>query len=235
MKIAGLQKFTLLDYPNKTACIIFTQGCNLKCPFCHNSTLIGADVQSEISEEYVFDFLKSRVGKLDGVVITGGEPLLQPDLIQFILKIKELGFLVKLDTNGFLADKLQEVCKYAKPDYVAMDVKNSLDKYQITCDCPNLNTFNIIKSIQYLINYSYVDYEFRTTVVKNFHTENDMIRIAKMIRECKRYYLQQFVKSENVLDDRCEALSDEDMKRYLTIVRNYIPNAELRGVNIDGT
>jgi pyruvate formate lyase activating enzyme len=230
LKIAGFQKFTLLDYPEKTACIIFTRSCNMKCPFCHNSSLVLSDKLDTKDENDIFDFLKTRIGLLDGVCITGGEPTLQSDLKQFIYKIKELDFLVKLDTNGTNPDILIDLIESNLIDYVAMDVKNTIGKYNITCGNNNISIDSIRKSIDYLLN-SDIDYEFRTTVLKDYHTESDMERISDTLQGCKRYYLQKFIKSNNIIDDRCEELDDETLIKYLHIVQKKIPYAELRGVD----
>lgn len=230
MNLAGFQKLTLLDYPEKTACTVFTTGCNMRCPFCHNSKIVKSTCNT-IREDILFDFLKSRVGLLDGVCITGGEPTLQSDLKQFISKIKEIGFLVKLDTNGTNPDIVIDLVESGLIDYVAVDIKNSIDKYNITCGNNNIDKESILKTVDYLLE-DHIDYEFRTTILKNYHTENDMIRISKRLSGCKRYFLQKFNKSENIFDDRCEELSYEELIRYLEIVREYIPNAELRGVEI---
>ena len=229
MNITGLQRTTILDYPGYVACIVFTSNCNLKCPFCHNSELIDKCNPIMSSEDF-FEFLKMRKDKLDGVCISGGEPLLQEDIISFITEIKRLGFLVKLDTNGTVPDKLKELLDKHLVDYIAMDVKNCMEKYAITCGFYNLNTTNIKTSINLIMN-SGIDYEFRTTLVKGFHESYDMIRIANLLKGCKNYYLQKFKMSDNVLDKKCSSLSNEEMQRYLEIVRSQIPNAKLRGVD----
>lgn len=230
MNIGGFQKLTLLDYPGYTACTIFTTGCNMRCPFCHNSKL-AKEKYNTIAENVLFDFLKSRVGLLDGVCISGGEPTLQKDLKLFIQNIKDLGFLVKLDTNGTNPKVMIDLIESGLIDYVAMDVKNSIDKYNITCGNNAINKDSINKSIDYLLN-SNIDYEFRTTILKDFHTENDMIRIANRLVGCKHFYLQKFIKSNHIFDERCEELSDEELLKYLSIVRDMIPYAELRGVDV---
>lgn len=228
MIISGFQKITLLDYPNKVACTIFTSGCNLRCPFCHNSSIVlGTD--TKLNETDIFRFLEKRVGLLDAVCISGGEPTLQLDLKGFIKNVKELGFLVKLDTNGTNYNKLVDLIESKLVDYVAMDIKNCIPKYAMTCGVQNVDIEQIQKSINYLINSDF-DYEFRTTILKDYHTEADMVRISEMLKGCKRYYLQKFLKSDSVIDSRCEELQDSDILKYLEIVRENIPQAEVRGI-----
>lgn len=206
MKISGLQKLTALDYPGKVACIVFTAGCNLRCPFCQNSTLATGE-EPLIDEGEVMSFLQMRRKLLDGVCISGGEPLLQPDVKPFIYKVKELGYSVKLDTNGTLPEKLNELLREGLLDYVAMDVKNVPEKLSLTAggavDCGAID-----RSIDLLMK-SGVDYEFRTTVVREFHTAEDVIAIAERIRGAKKYCLQSFVLSDNVFDKRLHAHSAE--------------------------
>lgn len=197
MKIAGLVRSSLIDYPGKVAAVVFTQGCNFRCGFCHNPDLIAIDnQQSIISEQEILDFLKTRVGKLDGVVITGGEPLIQPDIEEFIAKIKGLGFLIKLDTNGSSPDKLARLIDAGLVDYIAMDIKGPLVKYgQI---CSYLNTKVIQRSIQ-MIMKSGLPYEFRTTVLPAYHELGDFEDIGKLIKGAELYTIQGF-RPENVLD-----------------------------------
>ena len=230
MNLGGFQKMTMLDYPEHIACTIFTTGCNMRCPFCHNSKL-AKESYNTISETILFDFLKSRIGLLDAVCISGGEPTLQKDLKLFIQKIKDLGYLVKLDTNGTNPETMIDLIESNLIDYVAMDIKNCSEKYNITCGNNALDFSNIDKSIDYLLSCK-IDYEFRTTVLKEYHTESDMIRIAKRLSGCRKYYLQKFVKSSNIFDDRCEELSNATLCKYLDIVKTIIPNAELRGVDV---
>lgn len=228
MIISGFQKITLLDYPSKVACTIFTSGCNLRCPFCHNSSIVlGTD--TKLNETDIFRFLEKRVGLLDAVCISGGEPTLQLDLKGFIKNVKELGFLVKLDTNGTNYNKLVDLIESKLLDYVAMDIKNCIPKYAMTCGVQNVDIEQIQKSINYLINSDF-DYEFRTTILKDYHTEADMVRISEILKGCKRYYLQKFLKSDSVIDSRCEELQDSDILKYLEIVRKNIPQAEVRGI-----
>jgi len=212
MKIAGFQKFSLIDYPGKISAIIFTQGCNFRCPFCHNPELVNPELFADtLDENSVLSFLKRRVAKLDGVVITGGEPLLQHDLVEFIERIKEIGYLIKLDTNGSYPEILKQLLAKNLIDYIAMDIKAPLEKY------PNVvktdaYTEKIMESVKIILN-SNIDYEFRTTVVKDLLTEDDLICIAKLIRGAKRYVLQKFVISkifDNSFASNVECFSDDE-------------------------
>lgn len=230
MNIGGFQKLTLLDYPGYTACTIFTTGCNMRCPFCHNSKL-AKEQYNTIAENVLFDFLKSRVGLLDGVCISGGEPTLQKDLKLFIQNIKDLGYLVKLDTNGTNTNTMIDLVESGYIDYVAMDIKNSFDKYSMTCGIQSFYLGNIKRSIDYLLHSS-IDYEFRTTIVKNYHTKTDVKLIANEISGCKNYYMQKFVKSNSIIDSRCEEQSDEEFVELYNEMKQYIPNVQLRGVSL---
>src|SRR5574344_2110557 len=211
MKIAGMEKITLLDYPEKVACIIFTRGCNFKCPFCQNSDLINCQTVGDISEEDVFKYLEKRKNILDGVVISGGEPTLQPNLKKFIKRVKELGLLVKLDSNGFRPDILEDLINNNLIDYVAMHIKNSLNKYGMTCGIKDINTQNILKSIA-IIKMSNIDHEFRTTIIKEHHEIKDIEDIIKIIGKNSKYYLQNFKNSEYVLDKTLHGFSDDELK-----------------------
>ncbi len=197
MVISGLQKLTLLDYPGKTAAIVFTYGCNFRCPFCHNALLVTEKMQDVISEEEVFAFLRKRVGLLDAVCITGGEPTLQKDLKQFIIKVKDMGYAVKLDTNGTNPALLDELLSEGLLDYVAMDIKNSPEKYSLTAGA-DVDFNNILKSIE-LIKSKAPDCEFRTTVTKELHTEDDIRRIALTVGKSNKYFIQQFKDSGSLI------------------------------------
>ena len=283
--IAGLQKMTLLDYPGKVACTVFLQGCNFRCPFCHNSDLLGKEGPEPISEETLLAFLKKRIGLLDAVCITGGEPTLQKDLPDLIRKIRDLGYLVKLDTNGTNFKVLKELIDEGLLDYVAMDIKNSPAKYAETAgfryfsvsesapgsgdstdadtsvhktyknandpeaapgisgtrtvsspytsgDLTNriLNLGKIKESISLLINGT-VDYEFRTTVVKEFHTAEDFFEIGEMIRGAEHYYLQCFTDRDTVPYGNLHAPSVETLQKDWRIMLDFVPGTELRGIN----
>ena len=199
MLIYGLQKLSLLDYPGKLAATVFTGGCNLRCPFCHNASLVTrfSDCASS-SEEEVFSFLKKRKGLLDGVCVTGGEPLLQDDLAEFIEKLHELGFLVKLDTNGTAPEKLDTLIRRSLLDYVAMDIKNSWDKYPLTVGLPGFDPSPIMESAKLLLK-GVVPYEFRTTLVRGFHTAEDIEKIGRALAGAENYYLQNFVNSGDLV------------------------------------
>ena len=229
MLVAGMEKITLLDYPEKLACIIFTQGCNFKCPFCQNSDLIKCNQKGNISEEEVFEYLNKRKNVLDGVVITGGEPTIQKDLKEFIKKVKELGLLVKLDTNGFRPDILEDLINDNLIDYVAMDIKNSLEKYSETSGIKNINTQNILKSIA-IIKMSNINHEFRTTIIKEHHDNKDIENILKIIGHNSKYYLQNFKNSEYVLDKSLHGFSDEELKEMQEYFRDEWKNVIIRGL-----
>ncbi len=226
MKIQGIQKLTLLDFPGRVACTVFTVGCNLRCPFCHNSPLITA-ADGEMTAEEVLAFLKKRTGILDGVCITGGEPLLQSDIGGFMRDIRSLGYAVKLDTNGTLSDRLERLLSDGLVDYVAMDVKSSLESYDKLCGV-NVKTENILRSIG-LIKKSGVAHEFRTTAVRTLHDPHDFVSIAELIGD-DRYFIQCFTDSGNVLTEGCEPFSKSELEDILREVRRYSPKAELRGV-----
>lgn len=230
MKIGGLQKITLLDFPEHIACTVFLKGCNFRCPFCYNSPLLNENENGEnLTEDDFFSFLKSRKNKLDGVAITGGEPLLQKDIIDFIIKIKNLGFKVKLDTNGSYPKVLKELIARHLVDYVAMDLKNSLDKYELTTN-HQVNIANIVESINILMSGA-VEYEFRTTVVEEYHTLEDFEKMGQLVANAKRYYLQCYQYQDSVLDKSLHALSKEKLQECLKVLQKYVANAQLRGID----
>lgn len=229
MKIHGLMKMTLLDFPGLVACTVFLGGCDMRCPFCHNSELLDMNAPEEMDENGLYDFLSKRKGLLDGVVFTGGEPLLRKELPDVIRKIREMGFKVKLDTNGNHPDLLKEVVAQGLVDYVAMDIKNSPDKYGITIGIPEFDLTKVRESVDFLLEGK-VDYEFRTTVVRQFHDEDSMRKIGEWIRGAKRYYLQEFVDRETVKYTGLEAASEEQMNTFLEIVKSSVNEAALRGV-----
>lgn len=231
MLISGLQKLTLLDYPGKVACTVFTGGCNFRCPFCHNAPLVLPErLAHDTDEEQVLAFLKKRQGTLDGVAITGGEPLLHKDIAQFLEKVKALGYSIKLDTNGSFPDRLIEIVSAGLVDRVAMDIKNSPELYPQTTGCETLDMAKIDKSREFLLSGT-VDYEFRTTVVKGLHTEESLLSAAKWISGAKEYYLQQFKDSGDVLDIGTLCAFDErEMHALCESVRRYVPTAQVRGV-----
>lgn len=230
MIISGFQKLTLLDYPNHVACTVFTGGCNLRCPFCHNASLVVGDYgQDEISQEEIFSTLDKRKGVLDGVAVTGGEPLLNNDLKDFIIKIKEKGFLVKLDTNGTFPDKLKELIDLKLIDYCAMDIKNCKEKYALTVGKAEFDLSKIEKSIDILLQ-SDIDYEFRTTVVKEFHEVEDIEKISKRIKGAKKYFLQNFVDSGNLIGQNFHEVGKPTLEKMLEISKKTLPSTFIRGI-----
>lgn len=230
MKICGFQKMTTLDFPGKIACTVFTGGCNFRCPFCHNALLVtDIDENAVFSEDEILTYLYKRKGILDGVCITGGEPLIQKDITEFIEKVKETGMLVKLDTNGSNPKKLKELVENGLVDYVAMDIKNSKAKYPLTVDIPDYDISKIEESVEFLLSGA-VDYEFRTTVVHEFHTADDISDIAKWISGAKRYFLQGFVDSGNLIGSGLSAVSSQEMENFCTQAQDFVPNTVLRGI-----
>ena len=230
MIFGGLQKLTLLDYPEHVACTLFTIGCNLRCPFCHNSSLVMADLAKleHISDEEALAFLDKRKNVLEGVCITGGEPLAQAGIVEFIRQVKALGYKVKLDTNGSFPDKLRQLLDAQLIDYVAMDIKNSRDMYNKTCGCV-VEMEDICKSVD-LLKSGVVDYEFRTTVTGTFHSDKSIEDAAKWLTGAKRWYLQQFVDSGDLIDSAVVGTDAETLTRFQQIAQQYVPNTYLRGV-----
>jgi len=228
MRISGFQKLTLVDYPGHTACIIFTQGCNFKCPFCHNSSLINTENNSnEIDEQVLFDYLDKRKGLIDGVCISGGEPLLQNDIVLFIKKIKGKGYKIKLDTNGSNPSVLNSLIENGLVDYVAMDIKNSFSKYETTSGV-NVNISNIKKSIDVLKNSS-IDFEFRTTIVKELHCYEDIKEILDFIGPNVKYYIQNYRDCETVLKKGLSSFSNEELQFIKENLERKYPNIVIRG------
>lgn len=219
MNFAGLQKMTLMDYPQVVSCIIFTQGCNFRCPFCHNSSLVDGVYENEITETEILDFLEKRKGLLDGVVISGGEPLLHSEIYSFIKKVKELGFLVKLDTNGSNPDLLKKLVEENLVDYVAMDIKNSPEEYSLASGTEKFLD-KITESKDFLLQ-NLVDYEFRTTIVKGIHTKDSLLSAAKWISGAKRYFLQNYKDSGEILSPNgLSPFNDEELQ---TILQELLP------------
>jgi pyruvate formate lyase activating enzyme len=221
---------TLLDYPEKIAATVFTGGCNFRCPFCHNASFVlNPDKARNIPEEEFFNFLIKRKGLLDGVCISGGEPLLQKEISKFISKIKALGFLVKLDTNGSFPSKLKELAGNALIDYVAMDVKNSPAGYAKTAGTTGEVLSKINESVDFLLE-NHVEYEFRTTVVKDFHTKEDFIAIGQWIQGAKRYFLQHFADSGDLIQSGLCGVEKAELAAFADIVREYVPTVQIRGI-----
>lgn len=230
MNIQGLQKLTLLDYPEKVACTIFTAGCNFRCPFCHNASLVShIDVEKNIPVEKILAFLKKRFGVLDGICISGGEPLLQPDLEEFIFQVKEMGYFVKLDTNGSNSYLLRRLVEKQLLDYVAMDIKNAPAKYGITIGIEEYNLEDVFRSVDFLLSGA-IPYEFRTTVVREFHKREDFASIGRWIKDARRYYLQNFQDSGDLIRPGLRAYTRDILVQALEVVQRNVPNAELRGM-----
>ena len=227
MNVQGYQKLTLLDFPEHVACTVFTGGCNLRCPFCHNASLVLTPRESENLEQEVLSYLAGRKGILEGVCITGGEPLLQPDLSDFVEQVKNMGFSVKLDTNGSDPDALAALLATEMIDYVAMDIKSAPETYEIAIG----KAFPVerFQRSAEIIRASGIPHEFRTTLVKGIHRPKDMEGIGKWLSGEEKYFLQGFVDSGNLIGSGFEAFSHEEMKEFLNIIRKYVPAAKLRG------
>ncbi len=253
MKIHGLQKMTLLDFPGHVACTVFLGGCDLRCPFCHNFDLADGTAQPVMDDEELLGFLKKRKGLLDGVAFTGGEPCLHKELPELMRKIRDLGFGVKLDSNGCHPEMLASVLEEGLVDYVAMGIKNSPAKYALTSGLDQLDLAPVLESIDILRSAGRAggslksgneaglvdadaaaggfDYEFRTTVVKEFHEDADFEEIGKMISGASHYFLQCFTDRDSVPFEGLHAPSKEDLERYAAIARKYVPDTQLRGVD----
>lgn len=235
MLILGLNKTTLLDYPGHVAATIFTGGCNFRCPYCHNRDIIlKTKSMIPLSEEEIFSFLKKRQNVLTGVCVTGGEPTLHSDLPDLINAIKELGYLVKLDTNGSDPLMLQGLIREGLIDYCAMDIKNAPDKYEITAgfhlDHTGFDLTAVDESVQILMQQKRIPYEFRTTIVREFHDETTMLAISQWIAGADAYFLQSYTDSEGVLCDGYHAHSQETLQKFVTLCRQLVPNTTLRGM-----
>lgn len=230
MTISGMEKLTLLDYPDNMACLIFTQGCNFRCPFCHNRNLL-MDTNNDgvIDEEEVLNYLKKRKGLVDGICISGGEPLLQRDIEGFITKIKDIGVKVKLDTNGSNPNKLKKLIDKGLVDYVAMDIKNDFSNYGKTSGVENINIDNIKKSIAILEN-SNINYEFRTTVVKELHNVTQLEHICEYIGPDAKYYIQNYRDCANVLQAGLNGFDNEELVNIRDILKSKYPNVMVRGI-----
>ncbi|MBO5907833.1 MAG: anaerobic ribonucleoside-triphosphate reductase activating protein [Clostridia bacterium] len=228
MKIKGLQKLTLLDFPERIACTVFLGGCNFRCPFCHNASLVLPERFGEdITEDGFFDFLASRQGRLSGVCVSGGEPTLYRELPYFLEKIKKMGYATKLDTNGYNPKMLEDLIAERLVDYVAMDIKNSRERYGETAGLAALDISLIEKSAELLMKCG-VPFEFRTTVCRELHTEEDIRKIGEWLRGEEKFYLQSFKNSGDILGGDFSAYSDEEMKKLHLILKEYIRGASLR-------
>lgn len=227
MNIQGFQKLTLLDFPEKLACTVFCGGCNLRCPFCHNATLVRQPMASPNQTETVLAYLQTRKGILDGVCVTGGEPLLQPDIAELLRRIKELGLLVKLDTNGTLPHRLEMLLAQGLVDYVAMDVKSSPENYPIAIGS-DWDVADFLSSIE-LLRHSGIAHEFRTTAVKGLHTLSDFRGIATLLSGEEKYFIQNFADSGNLLGKGFAPFTLAELQVFLAEVQKHIPGAQLRG------
>ncbi len=229
MKIHGLQKMTLLDFPGKVACTVFLGGCDLRCPFCHNAELLDGTAPAVMEGEELLAFLRRRKGLLDGVAVTGGEPLLRGEELERLAEqIRELGYPLKLDTNGTHPERLRRMIDGGLVSYVAMDIKNSPERYAQTCGLKEMDLGPVRESAALLLE-GRTDYEFRTTTVAELHDAESFRKIGEWIRGAKRYYLQQFTDRDTVPFEGFHAPSAEEMGNYLKIVREFVPAAELRG------
>ncbi len=229
MNIQGFQSLTLLDFPGKVACTVFCGGCNLRCPFCHNASLVLSPRESENREKEVLEYLEKRKGILEGVCITGGEALLQPDLSDFLNRVKKMGYATKLDTNGSDPEKLKLLIAEGNIDYIAMDFKSAPETYEkaIGKKCE----FDLFSRSVDLIRSSGIPYEFRTTFVKGIHTEADAEGIGRFLSGDSPYFLQNFVDSGNLIGgEGYEPFTSEEMKKMLSIIKKYLPSAHLRGL-----
>lgn len=229
MKIAGIQKVTLLDFPGHIACTIFTRACNFRCPFCHNMELVtNVNNSNDIDENEIIEFLKTRVGKLQGVCITGGEPLISDDIIYFMRKIKEIGFKIKIDTNGTFPQRINTALKEKIIDMIAMDIKSSEENYNFVAGA-NVDIEKIKESIK-IIKNSDIDYEFRTTCVKGLHEKKDFEGIGKLIEGANKYYLQNFRQVENITPDNLNGFKKEELEIFKSIIEKYVKYVDIRGV-----
>ena len=253
MKIHGLQKMTLLDFPGRVACTVFLGGCDLRCPFCHNYELVDGTAPAVMDDAELLSFLKKRQGLLDGVAITGGEPCLRSDLPELLRQIRALGYAVKLDTNGFHPQLLRQILQEGLVEYVAMDIKNSPAKYSLTAGFagqdnavdagspPALDLALLQESIALVMEHAggsmdhagdTFDYEFRTTVVKELHEAADFEEIGKMIAGARHYFLQSFTDRDSVPFEGFHAPPAEDLRQYAQIMRRYVQDVQIRGVDI---
>lgn len=230
MKIHGLQKMTLLDFPGHVACTVFTGGCDMRCPFCHNYELVDGSAPPIMEEEELFAFLEKRRGLLDGVAFTGGEPCLQKNLPDLMKRVKQMGYSIKLDTNGNHPDMLRRMMEEGLLDYVAMDIKNSPDKYALTAGLRQIDMGPIRESVKMLMEGP-VNYEFRTTCVAQFHEEEDFVKIGEWLEGAKAYFLQSFTDRDSVPFGNLTAPTREEIYTFCRTVQRFIPNTHVRGVD----
>jgi len=231
MRICGLQKLAMVDYPGKLAATVFTGGCNLRCPFCHNALLVTRLAESpRLDTEDILSFLRSRKGLLDGMVLSGGEPLLQSDAPDFLKAVRDLGLSVKLDTNGCYPEVLSKILEQRLVDYVAMDIKNSREKYPVTVGIPDFDVSPVEESLR-ILKGGGVDYELRTTVVREFHTEEDIAAIGRWCQGTPHYYLQNFVDSGNLVGEGCHGVEPLKLQTFADIARPFFGQVDIRGID----
>lgn len=229
MQICGYEKFSMVDYDEKIACTVFTNGCNLRCPFCQNGPLVvDSSLNEPIDEQEVFDYLIKRKGLVDAVCVSGGEPTLQPDLVEFIKKVKELGYLVKLDTNGMRPEVIKDLLDKGLLDYIAMDIKNDPERYPETVGIKNINFDKIKESINLIMN-SGIDYEFRTTMMSELHGEKEIEGIGELIKGAKKYYIQHYKDSENCIAHGFTDIPYDKIESYKKILEKYVDFVGVRG------
>ena len=229
MIVCGYEKFSMVDYDEKIACTVFTGGCNFRCPFCHNGALVVGNVKAEQRDEgEVFDYLQKRKGLVDAVCVTGGEPTLQPDLKDFLRKVRDMGYLTKLDTNGLRPDVLKAVLDENLVDYVAMDVKNSPEKYAMTVGLKDVDVSKIKTSIDMLV-HSGIGYEFRTTLIKEFHTAEDMAKIADMICGADKYFMQKYKDNEECIAHGFSPIKKDEVEKFKSLFDGKVAKIGLRG------
>lgn len=231
MKIHGLQKMTLLDYPGKVACTVFLGGCDFRCPYCHNSELLDGTCPPLMESEELLAFLSKRRGLLEGVAITGGEPLLQPELPSLLTRIRAMGYSIKLDTNGTHPDRLSALIEEGLVDYVAMDIKNSPVKYAETAGVPKLDLTPVRKSVSLLLQ-GRVEYEFRTTVCAQLHTQSDILAIAQWIQGASRYFIQPFTDRDTVPFSGLSAPEKSSLQAFVATASAYVHEVSLRGESL---
>lgn len=230
MNISGIQKLTLLDFPGKLACTVFTSGCNFRCPFCHNASLVLPGMSEHIDESEVFSFLKKREGILEGVCITGGEPCLQSDLESFIEKVKALGFSVKLDTNGSFPEKLSALLEKGLLDYVAMDIKTSPERYAEVTGVTNKSFFENVKKSVELLKECGIPHEFRTTTAKELQNAEDFLKIGQWLRGEKRYFIQQYESSGELVGKEMTPYEKAELEEFKKLMENFVEDVEIRGI-----
>lgn len=230
MLLCGLQKLSMVDFPAKLAATVFTGGCNLRCPFCHNALLVTRLEETEaLTESEVLDFLSSRKNLLDGVVLTGGEPLLHADAIDFLQKVRDLGFAIKLDTNGFFPERLSQILSAGLADYVAMDIKASPQGYAAACGMDSLDLTPVRESIQ-LLQHADVEFEFRTTAVRELHSQEDFLSIGEWLQGSPQYFIQNFVDSGNLIHQGFHSFEVEELQGFAALLTPFFDRVELRGV-----